>query len=397
MLKYVLPAGLLIPALYFKSVWIGLAAAVAAISLFFFGSGNKNSRKFGATGLLRSQEMDMKRDQVLSRVDDYLSHFGDKSRDENSSEHQKLQKKREGHYADMVNQYYDIATDFYEYGWGQSFHFAPRFVGEGFIESLRRHEYYLSSRLGLTKDKVCVDLGCGVGGPARNIARFSGAMVVGVNNNEYQIKIAKKHTERELLTDLVSFRKADFMKQPFGDSTFDCAYQIEATCHAPDLTACFKEIFRVLKPGGYFAGYEWLMADKYDAKHKNHTVIKQGIEVGNGIPNLRTSKELKSSLQKAGFEVLDMFDKTPHPAPEGTIPWYLPLAGDYTFENFRSTRLGRMATTVLTWTLETIRIAPKGTYKVQCMLTATADDLVRGGEIGVFTPAYFYLARKPQK
>ena len=45
------------------------------------------------------------------------------------------------------------------------------------------------------------------------------------------------------------------MKQPFEAETFDAAYAIEATCHAPDRTQCFAEIFRVLRPGGHFAGY----------------------------------------------------------------------------------------------------------------------------------------------
>jgi hypothetical protein len=52
-------------------------------------------------------------------------------------------------YMDMVNHYYNLATDFYEYGWGSSFHFAPRLKGETFESSLKRHEHFLALRLGL--------------------------------------------------------------------------------------------------------------------------------------------------------------------------------------------------------------------------------------------------------
>ena len=45
--------------------------------------------------------------------------------------------------------YYDLVTDFYEYGWGGSFHFAPRVPGESFEASLVRHERYLARVLGL--------------------------------------------------------------------------------------------------------------------------------------------------------------------------------------------------------------------------------------------------------
>lgn len=43
--------------------------------------------------------------------------------------------------------FYNLVTDFYEYGWGQSFHFAPRRKNETFRESIRRAEYVLASRI----------------------------------------------------------------------------------------------------------------------------------------------------------------------------------------------------------------------------------------------------------
>jgi sterol 24-C-methyltransferase len=49
----------------------------------------------------------------------------------------------------MVDQYYDLATDFYEYGWGDSFHFAHRYKTESLRESIVRHEHYLAAQLGL--------------------------------------------------------------------------------------------------------------------------------------------------------------------------------------------------------------------------------------------------------
>src|SRR4051794_36862980 len=51
---------------------------------------------------------------------------------------------RKSKYTTMVNQYYDLVTDFYEFGWGKSFHFAPRYQGESFQASLARHEHYLA-------------------------------------------------------------------------------------------------------------------------------------------------------------------------------------------------------------------------------------------------------------
>jgi len=62
----------------------------------------------------------------------------------------------------------DLATLFYEWGWGQSFHFANQLRDENFKQSIRRHEYYLASRLdNLQTGASLLDCGCGVGGPMR--------------------------------------------------------------------------------------------------------------------------------------------------------------------------------------------------------------------------------------
>lgn len=92
----------------------------------------------------------------------------------------------------MVNSFYTLVTDFYEYGWGDSFHFANRFIGESHKESLRRAEYFLASKLNLGEESKCLDIGCGIGGPMRAIARFSGAEITGINNCDYQVRIRKR-------------------------------------------------------------------------------------------------------------------------------------------------------------------------------------------------------------
>ncbi|KAH7365397.1 hypothetical protein KP509_18G025100 [Ceratopteris richardii] len=79
---------------------------------------------------------------------------------------------RKSKYADMVNKYYDLATSFYEYGWGQSFHFAHRLSTETLQESIKRHEHFLALRLNLRPGMKVLDVGCGIGGPLREIASF---------------------------------------------------------------------------------------------------------------------------------------------------------------------------------------------------------------------------------
>jgi len=56
-----------------------------------------------------------------------------------------------------------------------------------------------------------LDVGCGVGGPARQIAKFTGAKVVGLNLNEYQIERARRYTSEHGMDDQVQFVQGDFM------------------------------------------------------------------------------------------------------------------------------------------------------------------------------------------
>jgi len=193
----------------------------------------------------------MSREAVAKTVDTYAGLYAKPG----GSEEVAVQKRKEN-YTSLVNDFYDLVTNFYEFGWGQSFHFAPRKTWESFETSIHRHEMYLAHRIGLFGGMTALDVGCGVGGPARCIAVFSEAKVVGLNNNDYQISRAKKITEEAGLADQVSFLKADFMHIPVQDDTYDAVYAIEATCHAPDKVGCYGEILRVLKPGAYFGVYE---------------------------------------------------------------------------------------------------------------------------------------------
>ncbi len=300
---------------------------------------------------------------------------------------------RKEHCADMVNDYYDLVTDFYEYGWGRSFHFAVRRRGELLKRALARHERYLAERLELAPGMQVLDVGCGVGGPMREIAAFSGASIVGLNNNAYQLSKCETYNREAQLDELCSTLHGDFMAIPCEDESFDAVYQIEATCHAPDRTAAFKELARVLKPGGFFAGYEWCLTDAYDAGIIEHCEIKEGIIVGSGLPDLTHTSNVDNALKAAGFEILEARDR----APESDPPWYSALQGrDLSLSSIPRTRIGQRLTNMSVGLMEKMGLAPKGTKDVSNLLMGCGRSLVASGIRGLFTPMYFYIARKPE-
>jgi len=325
-------------------------------------------------------------DRVALRAREYDHRYGGATRgglDERKTDYQNFE-----------NTYYDLVTDFYEYGWGQSFHFAPRVKGESFAASLARHEHQIALRLGLRPGMTAVDLGCGIGGPLIEIARFSGAKIVGVNNNEYQLKRAAKMTEAENLSHLADYLKCDFMQVDAPDASFDAAYAIETTCCAPDKVGVYGEVFRLLKPGGCFAAYEWCLTHRFDDGNPEHQRLKSDMEYGSGVQDIARPHEIDEALRAVGFDLLEARDLDAE-APPG-IPWYQPLVGTgLSFASFRSSAVGRQITHGSLWLLEKLRIVPRGAAHVAAMLNVGGAAFAEAGRLGIFTPMYFMLARKP--
>ena len=312
--------------------------------------------------------------------------FSNAKRDESGSSR--------GDYRRIANLYYNLVTDFYEYGWGRSFHFAPRVPGESFKASLARHEHYLAHVLGLRPGMVVADLGCGIGGPLIEIARFSGAKIVGINSNAYQIERARNLTEEARLDHLADFIHCDFLDVDAPDNTFDAIYAIEATCHAQDKLSAYREAFRLLKPGACFALYEYCLTERFDASNSHHQKIKADIELGGGLVDIDFRPTVDDALRIAGFEVFDTRDLAVQTGP--SIPWYQPLVGSgLSLASFRSSRIGRWATHGTLRVLETLRIVPQGTVHVSQNLNLCAVAIAEAGRLGIFTPMYFIHARKP--
>jgi sterol 24-C-methyltransferase len=99
------------------------------------------------------------------------------------------------------------------------------------------------------------------------------------------------------------------------------------------------------------------------------------------------------ALETAGFEVIHSFDAAGQSDPE--TRWYLPLVGESSsLLGIRRGRLGRRIARRTIGGLEALGIAPKGSNEVSLMLGRAAEALIAGGETGIFTPSYFFLARK---
>lgn len=94
--------------------------------------------------------------------------------------------------ASVVNDFYSFVTDIYEWGWGASFHFAPKIWSHDWKAGEACQEVRIAHMLRATPGMKVLDVGCGVGGPMRIVAASTGAHITGITISEYQVERCKK-------------------------------------------------------------------------------------------------------------------------------------------------------------------------------------------------------------
>lgn len=122
----------------------------------------------------------------------------------------------------------------------------------GFLPATR----YLLDQLDLTPSTRLLDVGCGIGGPARVAAASSSCPVVGVDLSPDFVRVARLLTERVGLHHVVEHQVAAGDRIDFPDASFDRAMMVHVGMNIPDKAAVFAEVRRVLKPGATFGLFE---------------------------------------------------------------------------------------------------------------------------------------------
>lgn len=233
----------------------------------------------------------------------------------------------------------------------------------------------------------------------RNIAQFTDANIVGVTINQYQVNRGNEINKAQGFGEQCVIKQGDFTKlSAFKDNSFDKVFAIESTCHSPNRCDVYDQIYRVLKPGGVFASYEWVLnADKFNENNKNHLQIKYEVEKGNALPDLITDKQCIACFKKSGFEIIESMDLDQLTRNKGQLPWHNSLMAKCSLENIQHTYCGSTFTHYLTWFLETVSLAPKGTFKAHEILRIALNGLVKAGELQIFTPMFMVIAKKPEE
>ena len=182
------------------------------------------------------------------------------------------------------------------------------------VETLAPYDQFHGRGLAATEDMATLvqvaetdhllDVGSGIGGPARYLAQRFGCRVSGIDLTPEFCDVARHLTALLGLADRVSVRQGNALAMPFGDATFDGAYSMNVSMNIADKCALYREIHRVLKPGA------WLMLSE--------VVQGPGGEPDFPVPWARTASssflstqaETRANLDASGFTIESLRETT---------------------------------------------------------------------------------------
>jgi SAM-dependent methyltransferase len=161
------------------------------------------------------------------------------------------------------------------------------------------------AKMGLRADSHVLDVGCGIGGATRYLASAIGCRVAGIDLTPEYIAAAEELARRTGLADRIVYRVGSALAMPFADGAFDAALTLHVAMNIQDRRGLYREVARVLKPGAAFC--------VYDVMRGGSDVLKFPVPWAEtpATSHLTTPDEMKVLLGAAGFEVVEVEDRTP--------------------------------------------------------------------------------------
>jgi ubiquinone/menaquinone biosynthesis C-methylase UbiE len=175
------------------------------------------------------------------------------------------------------------------------------------IEALAPYDQFHSRGLEATIEMVTLiragagdhilDIGSGLGGPARYVAKRFGCRVTGIDLTAEFCDVARHLTRLLHLEDRVRFEVGNALAMPFRDASFDGAYSMNVSMNIAEKDAFYGEIHRVLKPGGWLILSELARADGGELEFPTPWAASAATSF------LATPEATRRGLSNAGFEV----------------------------------------------------------------------------------------------
>jgi MPBQ/MSBQ methyltransferase len=144
-----------------------------------------------------------------------------------------------------------------------------------------------------------LDVGSGIGGPARYFAAQHGCRVTGIDLTKEFVNVARSLTSRTKLDGLVEFQQCSALELPFDGETFDRAYMIHVGMNIADKAGIFREVRRVLKAAGLFAIFDFVRSGEGAIRYPVPWALSEETSF------VCTVKEYRDALRAAGFRIAE--------------------------------------------------------------------------------------------
>ncbi len=178
--------------------------------------------------------------------------------------------------------------------------------GEGFMSpgGTAEVDRYLDG-IDLTGKQV-LDIGCGLGGVDLHLVRAHGAArVTGIDVDAALIERARALAQKHDLGKAIDFRGVEPGPLPFDDASFDVVTSKDSIIHIADKHALAADIFRVLRPGGWFVASDWLAGYEGEPSAEMRAyLVAEGLDFG-----LASAARYREALLAAGFHEIRIFDR----------------------------------------------------------------------------------------
>jgi SAM-dependent methyltransferase len=168
----------------------------------------------------------------------------------------------------------------------------------------RKATLEIASALGLEADAHLLDIGSGLGGPARTVAKARGCRVTGIDLTPAFCEAATILSGWVGLADRLGFRQGDATALPFPDSSFDAAMTLHVAMNIEAKDRMYAEARRVLKPGARFVAYDVVQGEG------GEVVFPVPWAREASISHLATPDAMRGLLSGAGFDILAVEDST---------------------------------------------------------------------------------------
>jgi ubiquinone/menaquinone biosynthesis C-methylase UbiE len=163
-----------------------------------------------------------------------------------------------------------------------------------------------------------LDVGCGIGGPARYLAATFACKVTGVDLSPGFIDAANYLTARSAMSDRVAFQVGDALNLPFEDAAFNTVFLQHVAMNIEHRTTLYAEVRRILTPGGRFATYDVVL--------RNGDVVYPVPWADDASTSfLLKEGETRARLERAGFKIALWRDDT-----QTALDWFTAAMGNST-------------------------------------------------------------------